>query len=193
MRRVDPVPIDHRSYCRICAAACGIVVTVEGDRVMRVRGDADPLRCRGDTCAPRDGACPIGTPRAWPPRSPAAPRRGRGLGRPARRSRPGHAPQNRRARPRCDRVVPRHGPGLRQRRAGCRRHVDGSHRQLVLLHSCDGRQRPDPGGGGAGDRAADAEPGLGSVVAGPAAPRRHQPGRVARVRHDAARPGSVPP
>jgi Molybdopterin oxidoreductase Fe4S4 domain len=30
---------EELSYCRICAAACGIVVTVDGDRVVRVRGD----------------------------------------------------------------------------------------------------------------------------------------------------------
>src|SRR5829696_8229759 len=32
---------EHLSYCRICAAACGITVTVEDDeRIVRVRGDA---------------------------------------------------------------------------------------------------------------------------------------------------------
>ena len=41
---------DHRSYCRICAAACGIVVTVDGDRVQRVRGDADHPVSRGYVC-----------------------------------------------------------------------------------------------------------------------------------------------
>ncbi|HEY3722813.1 MAG TPA: molybdopterin-dependent oxidoreductase [Acidimicrobiia bacterium] len=41
---------DHLSYCRICAAACGIVVTVEGDRVVRVAGDADHPVSRGYTC-----------------------------------------------------------------------------------------------------------------------------------------------
>jgi anaerobic selenocysteine-containing dehydrogenase len=42
---------DRRSYCRICAAACGIVVTVDGERVVRVRGDADHPVSRGYTCA----------------------------------------------------------------------------------------------------------------------------------------------
>jgi anaerobic selenocysteine-containing dehydrogenase len=39
------------SYCRICAAACGIVVTVDGERVVRVRGDDDHPVSRGYTCA----------------------------------------------------------------------------------------------------------------------------------------------
>jgi anaerobic selenocysteine-containing dehydrogenase len=42
---------DRRSYCRICAAACGILVTVDGERVLRVRGDADHPVSRGYTCA----------------------------------------------------------------------------------------------------------------------------------------------
>ncbi len=39
------------SYCRICAAACGITVTVDGDRVLRVRGDAGHPVSRGYACA----------------------------------------------------------------------------------------------------------------------------------------------
>jgi anaerobic selenocysteine-containing dehydrogenase len=42
---------EHLSFCRICAAACGIVVSVEDDRVVRVRGDADHPVSRGYTCA----------------------------------------------------------------------------------------------------------------------------------------------
>jgi anaerobic selenocysteine-containing dehydrogenase len=42
---------DQLSYCRICAAACGIVVTVDGSRVLRVRGDADHPVSRGYTCS----------------------------------------------------------------------------------------------------------------------------------------------
>jgi anaerobic selenocysteine-containing dehydrogenase len=38
------------SYCRLCAAACGIRVTVDGERVVRVRGDADHPVSRGYTC-----------------------------------------------------------------------------------------------------------------------------------------------
>lgn len=42
---------DHLSYCRICAAACGIVVTIDGEQVVRVRGDADHPVSRGYTCS----------------------------------------------------------------------------------------------------------------------------------------------
>jgi anaerobic selenocysteine-containing dehydrogenase len=46
---------EQRSYCRICAAACGIVVTVasttEGEQVVRVRGDAEHPVSRGYTCS----------------------------------------------------------------------------------------------------------------------------------------------
>ena len=38
------------SFCRICAAACGIVVTLEGEQVVKVRGDADHPISRGYTC-----------------------------------------------------------------------------------------------------------------------------------------------
>jgi anaerobic selenocysteine-containing dehydrogenase len=39
------------SYCRICVAACGIKVTVDGERVVRVRGDKDHPVSRGYTCS----------------------------------------------------------------------------------------------------------------------------------------------
>jgi anaerobic selenocysteine-containing dehydrogenase len=40
-----------RSFCRVCTSVCGILVDVEGDRVVRVRGDeAHPLS-HGYTCA----------------------------------------------------------------------------------------------------------------------------------------------
>jgi anaerobic selenocysteine-containing dehydrogenase len=42
---------EHLSYCRICAAACGIVVEVDGDRVVRVRGDGDHPASQGYTCS----------------------------------------------------------------------------------------------------------------------------------------------
>ena len=42
---------DQPSFCRICAAACGIVVAVDGDRVERVRGDLDHPVSRGYTCS----------------------------------------------------------------------------------------------------------------------------------------------
>lgn len=46
-----------RSYCRICAASCGILVTVDGTRVERVRGDPDHPVSRGYTC-PKGRALP---------------------------------------------------------------------------------------------------------------------------------------
>jgi anaerobic selenocysteine-containing dehydrogenase len=42
---------DELTYCRICAAACGIVVTLDGDRVVRVRGDQDHPVSRGYVCS----------------------------------------------------------------------------------------------------------------------------------------------
>lgn len=38
------------SYCRICAAACGITVDVDGERITSVRGDAEHPVSRGYTC-----------------------------------------------------------------------------------------------------------------------------------------------
>ncbi|HEY8059293.1 MAG TPA: molybdopterin-dependent oxidoreductase [Acidimicrobiales bacterium] len=40
-----------KSFCRICTAVCGIVVDVEGDQVVKVRGDADHPLSHGYTCA----------------------------------------------------------------------------------------------------------------------------------------------
>lgn len=48
---------EHLSFCRVCAAACGIVVTTDGDRVVRVRGDVDHPVSRGYTC-PKGRALP---------------------------------------------------------------------------------------------------------------------------------------
>ena len=42
---------EQPSFCRICAAACGIVVAVDGGRVQRVRGDLDHPVSRGYTCS----------------------------------------------------------------------------------------------------------------------------------------------
>ncbi len=43
------------SFCRICAAACGISVTVEDERIVRVRGDIDHPYSRGYVCAKARG------------------------------------------------------------------------------------------------------------------------------------------
>ena len=55
---VAEAPVEeHLSFCRICAAACGIVVTTRGDRVLEVRGDPDHPISRGYTC-PKGRAIP---------------------------------------------------------------------------------------------------------------------------------------
>lgn len=41
---------DVVSFCRICNAMCGVVVTVEGDSVVRVRGDDEHPLSRGYAC-----------------------------------------------------------------------------------------------------------------------------------------------
>ncbi len=40
-----------RSFCRVCTSVCGILVDVDGDDVVRVRGDQDHPLSRGYTCA----------------------------------------------------------------------------------------------------------------------------------------------
>lgn len=42
---------ERRTFCRVCNAMCGLVVTTEGDRVVRVRGDEDHPLSRGYSCA----------------------------------------------------------------------------------------------------------------------------------------------
>lgn len=42
--------VDHRTFCRFCIALCGLVVTTDGERVVRVRGDADHPLSHGYTC-----------------------------------------------------------------------------------------------------------------------------------------------
>jgi anaerobic selenocysteine-containing dehydrogenase len=39
-----------RSFCRICTSVCGILVDVDGDQVVRVRGDQDHPFSKGYTC-----------------------------------------------------------------------------------------------------------------------------------------------
>lgn len=40
-----------KTFCRVCTAACGIIVEVEGDQVIRVRGDTDHPISGGYTCS----------------------------------------------------------------------------------------------------------------------------------------------
>ncbi len=42
--------VEHRTFCRLCMAVCGLVVSTEGDRVVGVRGDPDHPLSRGYTC-----------------------------------------------------------------------------------------------------------------------------------------------
>src|SRR5581483_9000479 len=46
-----------KSFCRICTAVCGILIDVEDDRVVKVRGDRDHPLSRGYTC-PKGRALP---------------------------------------------------------------------------------------------------------------------------------------
>lgn len=43
-------PIRQQSYCRVCPAACGTVVTVEDDAVVKIEGDPEHPLSRGYTC-----------------------------------------------------------------------------------------------------------------------------------------------
>ena len=53
-----PAPTTEvRSFCRICNAMCGIVVTVAGDEVLQVRGNPEHPISRGYTC-PKGRALP---------------------------------------------------------------------------------------------------------------------------------------
>jgi anaerobic selenocysteine-containing dehydrogenase len=47
----------ERSYCRICTSLCGIVVDIEGEQVVRVRGDRDHPVTHGYMC-PKGRALP---------------------------------------------------------------------------------------------------------------------------------------
>ena len=42
---------ERLTYCRICAAACGLVVTIDDERIVKVRGDNDHPISRGYACA----------------------------------------------------------------------------------------------------------------------------------------------
>lgn len=42
--------VDKKSYCRICGSGCGIVVSLDGEQVVKVRADEDHPVSRGYTC-----------------------------------------------------------------------------------------------------------------------------------------------
>ncbi|HVM65758.1 MAG TPA: oxidoreductase, partial [Acidimicrobiales bacterium] len=41
----------HSTYCRLCPAFCGLTVTVDGNRIVEVSGDADNPVSLGYTCS----------------------------------------------------------------------------------------------------------------------------------------------
>jgi len=41
---------EKKSFCRICGSACGIVVELDGEQVVKVRADVDHPITRGYTC-----------------------------------------------------------------------------------------------------------------------------------------------
>jgi anaerobic selenocysteine-containing dehydrogenase len=49
--------VERPSFCRICNAMCGILVTLEGEQIVRVRGDAEHPLSEGYTC-PKGRALP---------------------------------------------------------------------------------------------------------------------------------------
>lgn len=42
--------VERKTFCGICEAACGIVVTVAGDEVLKIRGDDDHPNSKGFLC-----------------------------------------------------------------------------------------------------------------------------------------------
>src|SRR5439155_13918948 len=50
MASSPPAMRTERSYCRICTSQCGILVDLDGEQVVRVRGDKEHPISRGYTC-----------------------------------------------------------------------------------------------------------------------------------------------
>ncbi|MDH4457315.1 MAG: molybdopterin-dependent oxidoreductase [Nevskia sp.] len=42
--------VERKTFCGICEAACGVVVTVQGDEVLKIRGDVDHPNSKGFLC-----------------------------------------------------------------------------------------------------------------------------------------------
>ncbi len=182
---------EQLSYCRICAAACGLTVTVDDEQVIRVRGDAEHPVSRGYTCSKGRGLA------AWH-HSPAR------LDRPAVHGREVAWDE-----------------ALDDVAAVLRDTIDGSGPDAVALYLATGMAYDSAGQIATGtffgalgsssfysavtvDNApvlVAAELVTGNAMMSPllgpdqpraAPPRRHQSGRLARLRHHAARPGELP-
>ena len=184
---------EQLSYCRICAAACGITVTVDDEQVVRVRGDADHPVSRGYTCTKGRGLADV-APRRRPARpTPAARARGR-VGRASRR--PGRgAARHRSTAPGPTPSALYLATGLAYDAAGqiAAGAWLGALGSTLVLHGGHRRQRAGAGGRRARHRQRVMNPVWDPTSAGLLLAGRHQPGGVARLRHDAARPGAPPP
>lgn len=42
--------VERKTFCGICEAACGVIVTVQGDEVLKIRGDVDHPNSKGFLC-----------------------------------------------------------------------------------------------------------------------------------------------
>ena len=43
-------PVEKHTFCRICEASCGLIASVEGDRVTRIRSNPDHIGTDGFAC-----------------------------------------------------------------------------------------------------------------------------------------------
>ena len=50
--------VEKKSYCRICGAACGVIVEVDDNTIVEVRADLEHPVSRGYTC-PKGRAAPM--------------------------------------------------------------------------------------------------------------------------------------
>ena len=191
----------ERSYCRICTSMCGILVDIEGEKVVRVRGDRDHPVTRGYMC-PKGSALPR---MHHDPRRLEHPLLRTGRCSPANvlgalSGRPQHAPA-RHHRP-ARSCIGRHL--LRQRRGyGCGRlsHGPGAARgaeNAGAVQSLDHRWDCEVAGGDLGGRLHGLESAAGLRARQSGHLHRHQPdglprphGRDAQPRQDDSRDGSA--
>ena len=157
------MPRDELSYCRICAAACGIVVTVDGDQVRPRARRRRPSRCRAGTRAPKGRGLAGVASLARPPRPPAAARRATSRGTSCSPTSAGDSNAIiDDERTRRGRALPRDRSRVRRGRPDRGEPVAAVDRQSLVPHRGHGRQRARARRGRVGERRADAEPGVGS-------------------------------